>query len=305
MRVMDVEASFAYEAEVLRHGRRKPERATYLGKAWVSVGALASEEAPLVLGPSERGTDDVDEHRWHDGRLWRPMRRAPLGDRVDAASLSLSIEGEAAHGAIEDDADVRQVVSSRVAHGEAMLRAKARDVVVIDGEAWRSTREPVLHVHRSLRGWECVLVEPGRLGPRDFRADQSELAAETFGPLVRVPGLTVHRPEFLRAPVEPHAFLWVADTLVREMGYLVRAQGIDYFVAYYALRVAAAAAAEAMTTDADHPVEGLAEAAAAAIEVPADDPRSDKRGDMAMARSVMHRVRAIAAGFDDVSAFTP
>lgn len=198
------EIPFAYTAQTVAAGKRKLVPTTLLSSVMVDVASVSADEAPLVLrwhrynwGREDQAHPPFD-YRRHDGDLWlpvyyeysgRPDHHVGLSEAIDAAAqgyrgkknpLGAGEEffriPEDARRRAQDVEGVMAIRSSNEDEIAARIRAKAADLVAVDGLLFRRAQdaEPIY----DLSNGYLVTRQLGSVKPemRDvrthFRVDQ-------------------------------------------------------------------------------------------------------------------------------------
>lgn len=246
---MIVTVPFAYSVDVVPKGKRKPIDMTLMSSVVVDIAVVTAEDAPVVLRwhrPGDVGSDDanppIDYRRVGDDAFFVPIfdthAREPdrqigldemignAGDgRCHRANPLFAGEDYSYHKArgVADDFPGAAFSNSKEDEVAAEIRAKAADLVSVDGLIFRRARdaEPVYELHPF--GWydraagehrHSCYVKTKRIGSipeaerdvrKHFRVDQlSEVlgAAEAEG--VDIAGWDPDRPDTFRRAIQEH-----------------------------------------------------------------------------------------------------
>jgi len=235
----------SYSAQVIRKGKRSVTREECVEWAYVDIPTIEDADAPVALEWRDE-QDRIHRTRWHDGRHWaryqiRNDDNVVIGEgTVQALTRSLEagelytnplavgipwILRDFAQGKRKafDPADYRGIESSAREEALTELDHKVKNTIVIDGEIWVQTPEPVYVIKSTGRATAtrsfAIVATVVPLGSREcnnplsvYRADRHDDIVAMFGDKdIAVEGdsaVTVYLPESIKYDDEKAAFLF-------------------------------------------------------------------------------------------------
>jgi hypothetical protein len=235
----------------------------------VDLPEAADDEAPVAIryrcfDHREGDWKAPVELRWKDGALWelesgRDVEDGPMGiaefqrrcaDPEDGAMKPGSVFDFTRRAAarLEDDRDMRAVEASERDERASVVRAKAQELLVVDGELWRRAVEPRLVVARE---WSCVGGRDAKVcnvetwatydlnAGRRFRMDQLDGIGELNGDCAGIsnpPQVEVLVPEAVSFPADEICLVENGLSLLERMKRHALEESADYLAAFVALR---------------------------------------------------------------------
>ena len=266
--VTNLRCRVSYQARVRRPRKQTFDLVRYTSEIVVAVLSVDPADAPVVFsGDPLARPRGPDVHRWHDGRLWGPVRDGAGEPPVTAVVALQKLSGcDLRHAPVEGDATVREVGWTDRAEAEAAARAAAADTLLVDGTCWHPVDEPVLVVDNP--DFEPTVGVRAKadadLDRCTFRIDQGDWVA-ALHPGARVPAVDAPRPDLLGKRTTDRAVASVARSILDGMVPMLAEAGPDLFAAYHRLRTLARPYAAALDAGSAVDWEPLAAALDAAV----------------------------------------
>jgi hypothetical protein len=175
-----IEVPYSYSVTYVPPRSRKERTETVSDVTPVQVRECSAADAPVAARAVRSDETKPTEYRWHDGKLWQPVRSVdPKGDLSAIAGAPFganpfvprdSVLRENAEIKARDDVPMKEIVKSEKLAGTATAQKRADDLLLIDGVLHEASVGPVLYLVPIERNKRVKLVSSDIYDTREDRA---------------------------------------------------------------------------------------------------------------------------------------